>query len=574
MNKKTIKNFTKIKKRLKPKRLKIAEQILIVLFVAVLIPMIISGIIINNINQQAMRAQLKHSAVLIANVVSNEIDVFWETFHNELKQINITLSYLSTPEQKQKYLDNIKGNYTYFSDIKIVDSMKDVQKIKENNILSDKYTAYLETNNKKFLVASLLVENLNSSIFKSLKDDARQIYIIDSTGRVIAEHNYTEAIYRNSLELLPAKIIDNQAVIYGDVKNQPIVYIHKVNPELMIIVNTTEKVTNNTINENRFKLLMAVFISSLSIFIIVALYIYYLYINIRQLFKGIMAISKGSYQRRIHLIKSIFTPYEIVFLASEFNKMVAEIHKSYLQLKEQNVKLEQLNEFRSNLIDTVSHELRTPLTSIQGYTSRLLRTDIKIDEATQQKSLHIIKRQSERLKRLIEDLLVIPDIERAKIRVTLEPVWISDTIANSATLVKNDTGKNIVNNVDEDFPLIIADKDRCEQIIVNLIENAIKYSYEDSSIVISGEYNAQEAKIIIENQCDKIPQEKIKNLFEKFIRLDDKTTRTTRGTGLGLFIVKGLVEAMNGKIEIFSTENVGFRVELTFPLFKSVTLKP
>ena len=244
------------------------------------------------------------------------------------------------------------------------------------------------------------------------------------------------------------------------------------------------------------------------------------------------------------------------------------------KLKEQNVKLEQLNEFRSNLIDTVSHELRTPLTSIQGYTSRLLRTDIKIDEATQQKSLHIIKRQSERLKRLIEDLLVIPDIERAKIRVTLEPVWISDTIANSATLVKNDAGNNIVNNIDEDFPLIIADKDRCEQIIVNLIENAIKYSYEDSSIVISGEYNAQEAKIIIENQCDKIPQEKIKNLFEKFIRLDDKTTRTTRGTGLGLFIVKGLVEAMNGKIEIFSTENVGFRVELTFPLFKSVTLKP
>ena len=108
-----------------------------------------------------------------------------------------------------------------------------------------------------------------------------------------------------------------------------------------------------------------------------------------------MAITKGSYQRRIHLIKSIFTPYEVVFLASEFNKMVSEIHKSYIQLKKQNVELQKLNEFRSNLIDTVSHELRTPLTSIQGYTSRLLRTDIKIDEETQQKSLHIIKKQSE-----------------------------------------------------------------------------------------------------------------------------------------------------------------------------------
>lgn len=299
-----------------------------------------------------------------------------------------------------------------------------------------------------------------------------------------------------------------------------------------------------------------------------------MYINIRQLFKGIIAVSKGSYERRIRLLKSIFTPYEIVFLASEFNKMASEIHKSYIQLKEQNVKLEQLNEFRSNLIDTVSHELRTPLTSIQGYTSRLLRKDIEIDEETKQKSLRIIKRQSERLKRLIEDLLVIPDIERDRIRVSLEPVWISDSVNNAITLVKNDAGKEIINNISEDFPLVIADKDRIEQVVVNLLENAIKYSYEDTPIIISGQYHAEEAKISIENQCDKIPEDKLKTLFEKFIRIDDKTTRTTRGTGLGLFIVKGLVEVMNGKIETSSTDEVGFKITVTLPLFKSVTLKP
>ena len=282
-----------------------------------------------------------------------------------------------------------------------------------------------------------------------------------------------------------------------------------------------------------------------------------------------MAITKGSYQRRIHLIKSVFTPYEVVFLSSEFNKMVSEIHKSYIQLKQQNDELQRLNEFRSNLIDTVSHELRTPLTSIQGYTSRLLRTDIKIDEVTQQKSLHIIKRQSERLKRLIEDLLIVPDIERAKIRVNLEPVWVSDIVTNAVTLVQNNVGKEIINNIDESFPLVIADKDRLEQVIVNLVENAIKYSYEDTPIYINGEYNDDNVKISVENDCDRIPQNKINSLFEKFIRLDDKTTRTTRGTGLGLFIVKGLVEAMNGTIDIESNENIGFRVNLRIPLFKS-----
>lgn len=574
MNKNALRKLNKIRKILQPKRLKIAEQILIVLFIAVLIPMIISGIVINNINQQAMRSQLRNSATLIANIVSDEVDVFVTTASNQMNLLEVTLKYLPSKEAKIQYLNNIKDSFQYYTGLTLVDTERDVQKIKEDNKVRDNFTMYLKTRDNKFIVASFKNEDLNNYLFKSLSDDARQIYIIDSTGKLLAEHNYTDKLFKQSVNLLPDKITDNKAVIYGNSKNQPIVYIHKTNPDLMIIVNTTEKVTQKAINDNRFKLLMAVFVSALSIFIVVALYIYYMYINIRQLFKGIIAVSKGSYERRIRLLKSIFTPYEIVFLASEFNKMASEIHKSYIQLKEQNVKLEQLNEFRSNLIDTVSHELRTPLTSIQGYTSRLLRKDIEIDEETKQKSLRIIKRQSERLKRLIEDLLVIPDIERDRIRVSLEPVWISDSVNNAITLVKNDAGKEIINNISEDFPLVIADKDRIEQVVVNLLENAIKYSYEDTPIIISGQYHAEEAKISIENQCDKIPEDKLKTLFEKFIRIDDKTTRTTRGTGLGLFIVKGLVEVMNGKIETSSTDEVGFKITVTLPLFKSVTLKP
>lgn len=574
MNKNALRKLNKIRKILQPKRLKIAEQILIVLFIAVLIPMIISGIVINNINQQAMRSQLRNSATLIANIVSDEVDVFVTTASNQMNLLEVTLKYLPSKEAKIQYLNNIKDSFQYYTGLTLVDTERDVQKIKEDNKVRDNFTMYLKTRDNKFIVASFKNEDLNNHLFKSLSDDARQIYIIDSTGKLLAEHNYTDKLFKQSVNLLPDKITDNKAVIYGNSKNQPIVYIHKTNPDLMIIVNTTEKVTQKAINDNRFKLLMAVFVSALSIFIVVALYIYYMYINIRQLFKGIIAVSKGSYERRIRLLKSIFTPYEIVFLASEFNKMASEIHKSYIQLKEQNVKLEQLNEFRSNLIDTVSHELRTPLTSIQGYTSRLLRKDIEIDEETKQKSLRIIKRQSERLKRLVEDLLVIPDIERDRIRVSLEPVWISDSVNNAITLVKNDAGKEIINNISEDFPLVIADKDRIEQVVVNLLENAIKYSYEDTPIIISGQYHAEEAKISIENQCDKIPEDKLKTLFEKFIRIDDKTTRTTRGTGLGLFIVKGLVEVMNGKIETSSTDEVGFKITVTLPLFKSVTLKP
>lgn len=569
MNKNTLRKLNKIRKLIQPKRLKIAEQILIVLFIAVLIPMIVSGIVINNINKHAMRRQLTESAELVANVVSNEVDIFARTATNELEQISIALNYFPTQAAKKAYIQTIQNTFASYDDLKLISKEEQAERLDVENKANNKFTIIVPTKDKQFLVATFRNEDLNKHLFKSLEDNARQIYVLDSTGKLIASHNFSEDIYKQSVDLIPDKITDNRAMIYGNLKDQPLAYIHKTSPDVMILVNTTEKITRNTINDSRIKLLMAVFASALSIFIVVGLYIYFMYINIRQLFKGIMAMSKGSYERRIRLLKSIFTPYEIVFLTSEFNKMASEIHKSYLQLKEQNVKLEQLNEFRSNLIDTVSHELRTPLTSIQGYTSRLLRTDIVIDEETKIKSLRTIKRQSERLKRLIEDLLVIPDIERARIRVSLEPVWISDSVTSSITLVKNTQEKEIRNEMPDDFPLVIADKDRAEQVIVNLVENAVKYSKEDTPIIISGSYNNEEATITVSNQCDKIPEEKLKSLFGKFIRIDDKTTRTTRGTGLGLFIVKGLVEAMNGQIKISSTDEIGFKVDVTFKLFKS-----
>ena len=244
--------------------------------------------------------------------------------------------------------------------------------------------------------------------------------------------------------------------------------------------------------------------------------------------------------------------------------MAKEIHKSYIRLKKNNVELKQLNEFRSNLIDTVSHELRTPLTSIQGYTSRLMRQDIVIDEETKQKSLKVIKEQSERLKRLIEDLLTIPDIEGMRLRLDIEDVYIPEILEQSKTLIKNKDNKEIVLNIDENFPVIKADRYRLLQIFVNLLENAVKYSKDGTNIIVDTEIKENSVKLYFKNECDAIPEKTLKKLFEKFIRIENDTTRTTRGTGLGLFIVKGLVENLGGKISLHSDETCGFCVELEF----------
>lgn len=548
------------------KRLKIVEQIAVVVCFAVIIPITISGVIINNINQQAVRYQLRESAVLIANMISDEIDFFSNTINTSLEQIEFSLKYIKGDSAKQQYLNSIAQNFDNCEKIQIAKSTNELLKIHENNKQNKKATISINLNDDEFLVATYSLEGLRDELFQSLKDDKRQIYVMTNDGVLIASHNYTDELFQETLSMMPKHQKIDEPVIFGDVKNQPIVYVKKNNPQITIIVNTTEHITNRLINQSRAKIILSILFATLVIILIVALYTYYLYINIRQLFKGIIAISKGNYERQIRLLTTAFTPHEIVFLAFEFNRMAGEIHKSYLQLKQNNIELKQLNEFRSNLIDTVSHELRTPLTSIQGYTSRLMRQDIVIDEETKQKSLRIIKEQSERLKRLIEDLLTIPDIEGMRLRTNIESVWLPEVMETAKLLVKNKDKKEIVINIDENFPNVLGDKNRLEQVFVNLIENAVKYAYPDTRVTVEGVVDSDKAKIFVKNQCDIIPPQKLNKLFEKFIRLDDNTTRTTRGTGLGLFIVKGLIEAMNGEIKLSSTKNCGFCVEIILKL--------
>ena len=552
-------------KKMKFRKFKIVEQIIIVLFIAVLAPLTISAIIVNNVNQHAVRAQLQDTALLIANMVSDEIDFYASTVRFELKQLATQLKTLPRNQEKA-FLDNIISQSELFNNAIIVSSEDEFLKIKQENIKNKITTVGEKIDNNRFLVLTFDIKKIRASLFRSIEEDKRQIYVINNNNDILASRNFTEDVYQKSLKLLPQELKKDEAVIYGDIKNQPLVYLKKSDTDLLIIVNTTKSITKRHISYNRDKIILTLIISALTILFLVGLYTYYLYINIRQLFKAIIAISKGNYERKIRFLTNIFTPYEIIFLAYEFNRMVKQIQKSHQQLKKKNKMLKQLNEFRSSMIDTVSHEFRTPLTSIQGYTSRLLRQDIEIDEETKQKSLHIIKKQSERLKRMIEDLLVIPEIEGLKLNVNLDENNLYSVLENAITLVKNNSAKTIVNNITDDEIFVLSDADRLEQVFVNLVENAIKYAPDDSEIHIDVEQTADSVSIFVKNKYEQLSKDTLNTLFGKFTRLDNTTTRTTRGTGLGLFIVKGLVEAMNGEIRLYSNEECGFCVKVFMPI--------
>lgn len=291
--------------------------------------------------------------------------------------------------------------------------------------------------------------------------------------------------------------------------------------------------------------------------------------NFRQLIKGIKAMGKGNYARQIRLITNPVTPFEIIYVAGEFNRMARKISEGWDTIHQANQQLAKLDELKSNLIDTVSHELRTPLTIIKGNASRLLRHRHSLDAETQDKSLKVIRQQTDRLSRLVEDLLVIPDLEHQTLRVFPDEVPLLPLLERVLHPYYEQTDH--VLHLDwpaewDDSIRVWSDPDRLEQVLINLVDNAFKYAIVDTPIAITvsppPEGDAPTLQVEVINACSPIPNEVVNDLFDKFRRMDDGLTRTTRGSGLGLFISKGLVEAMGGTIALASS-NGQFRVSLT-----------
>ena len=210
-------------------------------------------------------------------------------------------------------------------------------------------------------------------------------------------------------------------------------------------------------------------------------------------------------------------------------------------------------------VSTVSHELRTPLTSIKGFTDTLLKSGDKLSDENKKKYITIIKEQADRLIRLVEDLLAVSRLESQNFQLTVRSLDLRKYISKVCeSLSSKAANHKIIQKVENNLPNVWADADRLEQILTNLIDNAIKYSPSSSSITISAGALSDEKKVknrlkIEIADCGiGINESDLQKIFTKFGRLDNPLTRQTQGTGLGLFITKSLVLALKGEISVSS----------------------
>ncbi|HBI5914051.1 TPA: PAS domain-containing protein [Listeria monocytogenes] len=227
-----------------------------------------------------------------------------------------------------------------------------------------------------------------------------------------------------------------------------------------------------------------------------------------------------------------------------------------------------LENVRSEFVTNVSHELKTPVTALKGFAETLL-DGAMFDEMLLKKFLTIIKEESDRLHRLIMDILALSRIEQNPVPENVELVEVDEVIEQSArTIFEMATEKNIQVIIPEKtIPSVTieTDRDKLQQILINLLSNAINYTPVDGKVEVK--LIEQEAEVIIEvtDNGIGIPAKDIDRVFERFYRVDKARSRHSGGTGLGLSIVKHLVENCGGRIEVESQEEVGSTFRVTLP---------
>ena len=235
---------------------------------------------------------------------------------------------------------------------------------------------------------------------------------------------------------------------------------------------------------------------------------------------------------------------------------------------------------RSDFVANVSHELRTPLTAIRGYVETLLHAPPAEPKDSRQ-FLQIIDRHSERLSRLTEDLLALTDLESGNVQMALQPVDAGHVIQRVLEVFWDRANKkslSLSQQIAPGLPKVLGDSDRLQQLFINLVDNAVKYTPPGGSVtLLAGESEtatgSNGVEISVSDTGPGIPEKDLPRLTERFYRVDRARSRDLGGTGLGLAIVKHIVQAHKGDLRIESVLNRGTTVRIRLPVAPAETAR-
>jgi signal transduction histidine kinase len=273
---------------------------------------------------------------------------------------------------------------------------------------------------------------------------------------------------------------------------------------------------------------------------------------IRQLTLAADEVARGNLERQV----PVRSADEIGRLGQAFNHMIAQLRAT--------------EQMRTDFVSNVSHELRTPLTAIKGLVETL-RDGAVDDRKVRGRFLATMEDETDRLIRLVNDLLVLSKADSQALKLKREPLNVQDLIERSVRKLApqlEEKGIGVEVSASDESQWVLADADRVEQVLVNLLDNAIKYSPEGGGITVAIDEGEQKPGVVSVAVCDEglgIPAGDLPRVFERFYRVDRARSRDGGGSGLGLSIAKAIVEAHGGEITLRSKEGQGTTVSFTLP---------
>jgi len=281
--------------------------------------------------------------------------------------------------------------------------------------------------------------------------------------------------------------------------------------------------------------------------------------------KAAEAMADGDFSKKI----SVESEDEIGILARTFNDMAAQIQTMLEELK----KSEKL---RREFVANVSHELRTPLTNIRSY-AETISEDREIPQDTEEEFLRVIINESDRMTKIVQDLLELSRFDSGASELHIERFSLEQSLRDVQAAVALDARKrsHTINlELEWKLPEIEGDRARIEQVLMNIISNALKYTQDGGTIGISSGSSEREVWVRIEDTGMGIPQEDLEHIFERFYRVDKARSRESGGTGLGLSIAKEIVSKHGGDITIDSKPGIGTSVTVRFPRRQETEVPP
>ena len=254
---------------------------------------------------------------------------------------------------------------------------------------------------------------------------------------------------------------------------------------------------------------------------------------------------------------------------AEQNEVLADQADKLEQLlaneQEAVAELRELNRMKSEFVAVVSHELRTPLTAIIGFAKTLRRPEFANDESTRAEFLEAMERQGDRLLRLVENLLTVARLENSTLSPSIGRVSFGD-LCREIIEGLGASAERIIARIPDNVPVLYTDRDLLGRVIANLLENALKYSPDGTPIEFGAVTDDERVTFWVKDQGIGIPAEEHERVFQRFYQVDSSSTRAFRGTGLGLALVKDLLEQLGGTVALESAVGEGstFTVALPF----------